>query len=408
MKKSVLYIALACATIFLTQCRKPAVNPAEAAFTGEKISVTMTSQSGRASRTDIDNTGKITWTAGDQLLVVSPTLGVLGRLTLTSGAGASNGKFDGVINNWTATERLKLYYIGHYDGLAFPTEGATEYTLNVSAQNVADTPAAMVDNIAKKFDILMGETHEMAPGSTVFGAVTLQPMIAIANFDTQSSSGFTNAVECRNAWNSATLDLTTGSFTSPTTNAISLGQPNNDQFVALIPGTTTMTFHSEGVTDIVVNKTIEPGAAYSDEGDPIELEKPIPHLLSVEWDFWTYDMDYYTWEEAMALTFPDGWRLPTMDECLELFDQTWLDGDDPRYVMVTPKDWSQDFYLWCGGYNNGLDSPDMPFCWTSTPGSNDDEAYVLNVYYNHSYMIGVYCVDKNFTIPVHLVRPYSK
>jgi len=381
----------------MVQCRKNVEQIAAGGqTTGETVYVTMTANCG-GEKTDIATTGIVHWSADDRLYVVGSTQGCLGYLTPVNYTSASDvANFGGSITAVSGdTQTLHFYYFGKNTTLYNGTDNTYNY-------NIA-TQTGTLDGIENTMHLMHGSKDNVTAGTTAFGAITINNMMAIAKF---AIGGYGSSAKC-NAISTASLNLKTGVLTPGSAGTITLNGASDSYYMALIPSsaTQTLTFTSSTGTDpVVLSRKIDAGKLYTQGGSAITV-KPIPHELSVLWDYESYDLGYYTWEEAMTLTFPDGWRLPTVEECDELWN-AYLDWYyDTYHILVTYRD--GEFLLWRSGYNDGYADLDKPYCWTSTEYSSD-EAYALTASYNHGIGIGVTNLNKGCTCPVHLVHPYSK
>ena len=139
MKKTLSFMIMALA-VLLTQCRKPEVKfPTPTASEGVTVSMTVTA--GPGSKTDISETGAITWNSGDKLYVGCGGKYV-GYLMLEKGADTPTGWFSG---NVTLTgipegdeQTFGFFYLGNARDYSAELEKgtSTEVAVSFAEQNI--------------------------------------------------------------------------------------------------------------------------------------------------------------------------------------------------------------------------------------------------------------------------------
>ena len=127
--KKVMFI-MAAALLMMTQCKKENETPTDPAEGTVKMTVTAGS-----CRTNIDTeNGAITWSAGDKLYV-SDGSSWLGSLTLVGEGGSAQGTFTGSIAGiGDGTTPCHFFYLGHDNGMTEPA-GSTAASISFASQD---------------------------------------------------------------------------------------------------------------------------------------------------------------------------------------------------------------------------------------------------------------------------------
>ena len=243
-------MALAMMLVF-TQCKKDVdtVNPTA----NSKVDVTFSTG---GSRSNITETGVVTWTAGDIIHVYASTTGYLGALTLTEGAGTNSATFAGSISAWTDDETLRFYYLG-----TNTKKSDNTFVIDYSAQD------GTLATIASKYHVSCYTEENVPASKTSFGGQMLNQM-ALAKFDVSgfgygnvkiyAESGFRNQITI-----SANGVLSYGvAGVHPTidnqSGHIVIGVTGAEKYVALLPsdGEITMQFTSQSKTGSDEARTI--------------------------------------------------------------------------------------------------------------------------------------------------------
>lgn len=231
-------IAIACATLLLTQCKKEIIGQIDENLTDETIEVSLRVDNNNGSKTEISPSGTVTWNTGDKIYVVGATSGFIGELVAKN--SGQSAYFTGTIAK-VATQVFHFYYVGDN---TFPTNGSN-FTYNISSQN----GKLNTDNgsIAKKHQI-MHCFKEVESGTTNLGTIAMTSMMSIVKLQFSRTNGsLGSTVSCYGGFASATLNIKSGNLESKVINEITLSDVTSDNtyYMALIPGTQTLTFSQE-------------------------------------------------------------------------------------------------------------------------------------------------------------------
>ena len=297
MKNILMMMALACAALFLTQCRKAIFEQTGGNLTGETIEVSLNVDNG-GSKTGISPSGVVTWNQGDKIYVVGghdTDGGYLGCLTAQN--SGQSAYFTGTIRKTAQTQYFHYYYVGNN---TFPTDGA-DYKYDISVQNGKLADGENDDCIAKKLH-LMHCSAEVAPGVTNLGTITMESMMSMAKLQFSKSGDIAESLVCYGVIPSATLNTKTGELTNGTPDFVTLGgvksssrgnvadeTVSDDYYMVLIPGSQTLTFANERLDDVWTSakktKDIVPNMLYTSNGQAdgpavtVALDKEIAGAL---------------------------------------------------------------------------------------------------------------------------------
>ncbi len=344
MKRLTIIITALALVIGMVQCRKK-VEPMTPG--GESVYVTLTAGCGAGAKTMITNTGLVYWSEGDKLYVVGSVDGYLGELTTmnyTDSDPSSIVTFGGTITEMSTIQDLHFYYPGRA-GISV-SRSTLEYTFDISMQD------GTLAGIANTMHLMHGVKTGIEPGTTAFGEVNMANMMAIARLDL---SGYDAPVKCT-AISSRKLDLQTGEWSgSGSTGNITLNNPSDEYYMALIPGNQMLTFRQNGSDSnpVVKNWLVQAGKLYTDNGASIVIAGGTP-VLPVETDEWVNFNDQ-PGEDFGVSGLPLWAKKNVGAECLntdDIFDVTTWIGDYYAWGEVEPYadiTWSYGDYdvTWC-------------------------------------------------------------
>ena len=253
MKNILMVITLACATLFLTQCKKEIVEQQGGGGSGEMIEVSLNVDNSGGSKTEISTSGIVSWEIGDVLHVVGEADGYLGDISAQN-PGAS-AYFTGSIAKPTATQDLHFYYTGSQE---FTLTSNTYFTYDISQQT------GKLADIAEHLHLMHGEINDVTAGTTNLGTITMTSMMSIVKLqfgmaaETKETLG--DKVMCTGGFSAIKFNVKSGSFDSEgrvryrkniyldnVTTAV-----DGIYYMAVTPGTQTLEF-SQGL----VGKSLE-------------------------------------------------------------------------------------------------------------------------------------------------------
>lgn len=207
MKNILVVITLACATLFLTQCKKEIVEQQGGGGSGEMIEVSLNVDNSGGSKTEISTSGIVSWEIGDVLHVVGEADGYLGDISAQN-TGAS-AYFIGSIAKPTATQDLHFYYTGSQE---FTLTSNTYFTYNISQQT------GKLADIAEHLHLMHGEINDVTAGTTNLGTITMTSMMSIVKLqfgmaaETKETLG--DKVMCTGGFSAIKFNVKSGSFDS--------------------------------------------------------------------------------------------------------------------------------------------------------------------------------------------------
>ena len=203
---------------------------------GNQVTLTVLASNDAISRTTFTEAAGTTstwpWATGDKLLVVDESSGVVGTLTLTSGAGSTNATFSGsaTVNNG---QYYRFWYLG--SNATYPTSGSS-YSVNMASQ--AGTLASL-----GAYDITTGRAMVYVEGTTAYAAdLTMNKLMATAHFAVSTSPAATLTaltMSGTNIYNAVTLNLKAGTIATTTAGPIAFTTNFSDVYVTLPPATIT-------------------------------------------------------------------------------------------------------------------------------------------------------------------------
>ncbi|MDO5343074.1 MAG: hypothetical protein Q4F69_11575 [Bacteroidia bacterium] len=247
MKKTLLAFALACAALFLTQCRKAIFEQTGGNLTGETIEVSLNVDNG-GSKTVIDG-NVVKWKTGDKLYVVGETDGCLGHISAQN--DGVSAYFTGAITKVTTAQKFHYYYIGD-DSKEFTLDGDL-YTYDISSQT------GKIDDITKNLHLMHGVSDSpIAVGTTNLGTIAMTSMISIVKLQFSMASGVKETlgdkVICTGGCSAVKFNVKSGSFDSENRvrykKNIYLNEVTTSvdgiYYMIVIPGTQTLEF-SQGL-----------------------------------------------------------------------------------------------------------------------------------------------------------------
>jgi len=422
MRKKIVMIALACMALLMTQCKKKIVEQPCGGLTGEQIVVTLSADNG-GEKTNITETGLVTWDLGDKLYVVAETSGYLGYLSAQN--TGTSAYFTGSISAFSGSAQdLHFYYVGKNKTIA---DGSVSYDYSIASQTLGT-----LDDIENNFHLMHGCIENVAAGQTSLGCVTMQNMMTILklNFSAQSGTTLENTIKCRGGYSQMTVDLKTGG-TTLTKGDITLGGTSSKStyYMVVIPGKQVFDYlqdvNNDGVYDYKNDKgaltrhfTFEAGKIYNEKsivigtlsclsgeftvanGTKVRFS-PGNLMYQASTNTWRFAPEQYlcihkngftysgtTYESGNGTTSSYrynqtkwidlfGWGTSGYNEC-----QPWYATDDP--YVYGPSDGSltgtNDKYDW--GVNNIINNlksggNDEPGVWRTL--TEDELVYLLNV-----------------------------
>ncbi|MDO5342170.1 MAG: hypothetical protein Q4F69_06930 [Bacteroidia bacterium] len=256
MKRTIMTIVLACAAMFMTQCRKADV---QKPVGGETIDVTLLVDNG--AKTDITADGNVTWKQGDMIHIVGEKTGYLGYVKAEEAGDPV--KFSGTINYSSVKQFLHYYYVGSNK---FTLDASGNYTFSI-----AEEQDGTLATIADKFQLMYGRSeYEVPVGTTDLGSTAMTTKNAIAQFAFSRTDGapLVGKVRLKGAYTSMKFNAKTGDFASAvktgsdTEIVISNYTEGNDYYMPLIPGEQTLSFSQYVVDKKLEKKNIEENSMY--------------------------------------------------------------------------------------------------------------------------------------------------
>lgn len=286
MRKKIVMIALACMALLMTQCKKKIVEQPCGGLTGEQIVVTLSADNG-GEKTNITETGLVTWDLGDKLYVVAETSGYLGYLSAQN--TGTSAYFTGSISAFSGSAQdLHFYYVGKNKTIA---AGSVSYNYSIASQTLGT-----LDDIENNFHLMHGCIENVAAGQTSLGSVTMQNMMTILklNFSAQSGTTLANTLKCCGGYSKMTVNLKTGG-TTPTKGDITLGGTSSKStyYMVVIPGKQVFDYlqddNNDGVYDYKNDKgaltrhfTFEAGKIYNEKSIVIGTLSCLPGEFTVD------------------------------------------------------------------------------------------------------------------------------
>lgn len=277
------FIIMAALVLTFTQCKK-----ADSPSADEGIFITLTAGYGQdGERTDFTpSTSGFVWTNGETeyVYVGGAIHGYLGVLNGT-GNGTNSMAFSGTLTT-TPSEGETLYFF--YLGFGSERTGDVLTTLDFSNQD------GTLDNVTK-YHVAISDGVEYM-GQTSFSAM-LNMKMSIAKFDmSEFTNSYNNAeivyLHGADIYAMATINYEDGTIVGTTKGFIKCGLASEEQYVALIPSTTSQTtlkFDSNSKTGRMTFDTgITGGKYYSKTGNALTvdannpLEGTTPGLFSIE------------------------------------------------------------------------------------------------------------------------------
>jgi len=277
MKKTIVTIMMVSVALFFTQCRKSVdtINPQPS---GEMMDVTLCVDNG-GSKTVIDASGNVTWKLGDRIYIVGETQGLLGYATaLTAGKPVY---FSGKITALTSDQALRFYYVGDK---TFTLDGSGNYTFDISSQD------GTLTGIADHNQLAFGKSAgEVAVGTSHLGTIKMKSLTAIVHTNINYDGNAVDAVTvtggfATSTFNAQSYDGTsavagtqgeiTMTFTAPTV--------STDCYLALLPGTQTLTFSCSDGEGSLDEKEVAANGFYNGGGDDaveVDLDPIVPGVL---------------------------------------------------------------------------------------------------------------------------------
>lgn len=267
MKRTIMTIVLACAAMFMTQCRKADV---QKPVGGETIDVTLLVDNG--AKTEIEANGNVKWKKDDMIHIVGQQTGYLGYVK-AEGAG-DPVKFSGTINYSSVKQFLHYYYVG-----------SNEFTLDASGNytfSIAEEQDGTLAKIADKFQLMYGRSeYEVPVGTTDLGSTEMTTKNAIAQFAFSRTDGaqLVDKVRLKGAYTSMKFNAKTGDFA----NAVKTGNDTeivisnytvgSSYYMPLIPGEQTLSFSQYVVSKDFI-RDIEENSMYggTTKGAAIQVE----------------------------------------------------------------------------------------------------------------------------------------
>ncbi len=265
--------------LLLTQCRKPAVKfPSPVAPEGTTVSMTVTA--GPGGKTDISETGAITWST-DDMIYVGHGGTYVGYLTLQSGAGSATGTFTGDVtlpNSTTGEQTFHFFYLG--SGSQTLTAGeSTQATVSFASQNIYNNDGKLEN--ASKHHVGYGSAKGAVSDGGVTGInVMMKSKVALARFSfTDGTSPYPGELTLSGThiYNSMTVNFG-GTCTHGTNGNIILAAGHAERYVMLVPPTGVsaedVTFKSGNIEGgATFNNGIEANKFYGRDGAiPVNVE----------------------------------------------------------------------------------------------------------------------------------------
>jgi len=309
IKNIVTLFTIACATLFLTQCKKEIVENPVVTPSAETIEVSLNVNNVN-SKTDIDGY-TIKWEMNDSLCVVGAQDGMLGYISAQN--EGTSAYFTGTINKITTdNQTIHFYYVGKKANKKFPM-GTTEYTLDISKQT------GSLDDIEDNLHLMHGAISSVEAGATNLGTVTMTSMMSIAKLQFGKTGNLASTIACYGAFTLAKLNVKTSEFTpgmldeelinsvvsyvftSGVVDVVALNgvttssagkdgelSVSNEYYMVLLPGNQTFTFANEVLDDVwrsaanTVNVEANKIYTYNGQADvavTVELDKELAGAL---------------------------------------------------------------------------------------------------------------------------------
>ena len=195
------------------------------------LTVTVTPGATRTTFSEADDTYSTwKWSTGDVLYVADAT-GVIGSLSLVSGAGENSGTFSGTLTLAQGTT-YRFWYLGSNPG----TVSGTSYTLNLASQ--AGTLAAVGSQ-----DVMTGTSQVTVNGSNAtISSLTLtkqlcvlhlEPTIPTTVLSSYTATGF--HVSGTNVYSSVSFDLASGTASPVEGTIATTSSFSDDVYLSLYP-----------------------------------------------------------------------------------------------------------------------------------------------------------------------------
>ena len=361
MRRTIVTLLLAFSTLFMTQCRKNIESPIH----GAKIKVSA-SVATNGAKTTISDAGGVEWEEGDKIHVVGETAGYLG--TIVAKTDGNPVLFEGEINAITEQQIFHYYYVG---GKNFNIAGDS-YSFEISTQT-----GSLVD-IAGNHHLMHGASSDVIkPNTTDLGSFTMTSMMSIAKMQfARDDQKLLEEMTCNGAITSVKLKVKEGEFDdeTKTTGSIALTKvhPETDYYIALIPGTQTLSFCQDIAEMKFAEKEVDPNKFYDITGT-VTLHFPVDDIIKGEFSVSANEKIYF----AKGNIYYDGtekkWKFENM-QCdfrtysnkVAVIDSVWKDNGTPAndwgtfgwstnttYGMSTSEtagDYSGDFVDWGGNF----------------------------------------------------------
>lgn len=110
----------------------------------------------------------------------------------------------------------------------------------------------------------------------------------------------------------------------------------------------------------------------------------LTNLIIAPEDYYEGDKKLFTWHEAMALDLPDGWRLPTSKEWLQICAEFGAKDDGYSPEAIQAKLWL-DLNGWQASDSSGVSNQGSYGHWWSSTASSGTSAYNLLLYTTSVY-----------------------
>ena len=262
MKRFELIIASVVFLLFFSQCKKKVVIQSE-----KKVDVSLYVEDCNNSKTDITSLN-VTWEVGDKLYVVGETDGLLGSISAQN--NGSSAYFTGTIKSVSTSQYCRYYYIGDNDK-TLTLEGDL-YTYNIAAQY------GTLDDIEDNLHLMHGRSNSaISVGQTNLGEISMTSMMSIANMSFVRTDGMSlgSSITCNGGFYSTKLNVKNGTLAEKAIGSITLNDVNNgNYYLALIPGTQTLTMTQDVVSNSLLAKEVLANTFYNVES---------PFEISMDW-----------------------------------------------------------------------------------------------------------------------------
>ncbi|MDO5342140.1 MAG: hypothetical protein Q4F69_06775 [Bacteroidia bacterium] len=282
MRRTIVTLLLAFSTLFMTQCRKNIESPIH----GAKIKVSA-SVATNGAKTTISDAGGVAWKAGDKIHVVGETAGYLG--TIVAKTDGNPVLFEGEINAITVSQNFHYYYVGAKN---FNIVGDS-YSFEISSQT------GSLSDIAANQHLMHGVSSvDIEPNTTYLGSFAMNNMMSVAKmrFTRNDGKPLQSEIACKGAVTSVKLKVKNGTFDETTKSVGTIAMTNvveventdysDYYYIALIPGTQTLSFVQDDVEVEFSEKEVGPNMFYSITGvvtlhSFLPLDEIIPGKFSV-------------------------------------------------------------------------------------------------------------------------------